>query len=675
MKKDLLGIVFFVIISFFGITTSAKAATLSASPSAGTFEVGSTFDVSVFLNTEGETINAIEISLSFPVDKLQLVSPSAGQSIIDIWTAPPDFDNQTGRINFQGGIPGGIKADKGLVTKLTFRARAVGNATIRFLDSSKTLLHDGKGTDVLRNTVNGIYSLVLPPPAGPIVSSSTHPDPSVWYTSPNVILRWTPELESVDGYSYVLNGDPTDHPDEIAEGNKDSVLYNNVSDGIHVFHIKTLKDGKWGGLSHFTIQIDATPPAEFPIEIIPSDRTVRKQPVVQFATTDNYSGLDHYELKVIPLQGSMEVGATNQPLFIEVQSPYVLFELDLGTYDVIVRAYDKAGNYRESVRHLAIVNSILKVISGRGIEIKNMFVIPWIWFWIFGVVLILFLGFLGWRIRNWHYSIHARQSQKELPEYIQKQLEELQGYRKKYGAKIPLILILFLTGLSLLSSHAVFASLEPPIITTVSKNISNEEIFYIEGKTTTPQTEMVLYLQNIQTGETRNYNFSSDNKGDWFYRHDGFLLAGKYILWAQSKIGDELSPPTPQSQIAVYPIALQFGASRLSYTTIYLISIIVLLAILAGLAWYIALHSRQGRKKHALFMKEVREAEESVRRGFAVLRRDIQAELALINKAKLTKQLSEEEDKVSNQLLKDLGEIERYIGKEVWDVEKIDYSE
>lgn len=74
-------------------------------------------------------------------------------------------------------------------------------------------------------------------------------------------------------------------------------------------------------------------------------------------------------------------------------------------------------------------------------------------------------------------------------------------------------------------------------------------------------------------------------------------------------------------------------------------------------------------------MKEIREAEESVRRGFAVLRRDIQAELAAVNKVKISGQFSPEEERFATQLLKDLEEVENYIGKEIWDVEKVDFRE
>ncbi|MEK7498935.1 MAG: hypothetical protein AAB611_03715, partial [Patescibacteria group bacterium] len=66
--------------------------------------------------------------------------------------------------------------------------------------------------------------------------------------------------------------------------------------------------------------------------------------MVEFATTDIHSGIDHYELKIIPLTLSAKGDdPLEQPLFVESESPYGISPLELGKYDVIVRAYDKAG--------------------------------------------------------------------------------------------------------------------------------------------------------------------------------------------------------------------------------------------------------------------------------------------------------------------------------------------
>ncbi len=659
------GAVIFLMGSFL-FFSRASAATLSVSPAAGTFTAGSTFDVSVYLNTESQSVNAVRTFLSFPPDKLQLVSKGTGPSIIAVYTSPPRFDNQAGIIDLQGGIPGGINVSSGVITTFTFRVKTVGTAILRFRDESTVLLNDGQGTEALRRKQDGIYELVLPPPAGPIVSSPTHPEQGKWYSNITATLVWAPEDPAVTAYSYVINTNPTDTPDDISEGAKTSVTYRNLSDGMHFFHIKALRAGAWGGVTHFAVDIDSSPPAEFPIEIIPGARTARRQPVIQFATTDALSGLDHYELKLIPLT----VKTNEQPLFIEATSPYITSLLEFGSYDVVVRAYDKAGNYREALRKLKIVSNVFRFIGERGLEIRSTWVVPWLWFWIILALLLLIFGYLAFRLARWHRRLDLSRAQKALPEHISSQLDELKRYRERYGK----IYLLFLAcGLSLFLGNQAFAQqveFAPPLVTTVSRNITNEEIFYVGGKTDAADTEVIIYLQNLTSGETISERVISDKQGDWFYRHNAFLSNGNYLLWAQSKIGEELSPPSPQIQLTVRRTALQFGASRISFEAMYLGIIVMLAIILSLLMAYTVYHAVHGRRKNQLLLKEIRQAEESVRRGFAVLRRDIQAELSIIHQAKLSKALSAEEEQREQQLLKDLDEIEKYIGKEIWEVEK-----
>ena len=293
-----------VLISFFVLAIFLLKPTLALGqgsiyigPPSGTFTVGSTFTVSVYLNTGGQFINAVEANLSFPPDKLQVVSPTAGKSIIQVWINQPVYSNVEGTLKFQGAIPTpGINTQAGVISTVTFRARSVGTATIRVLDDSRVLLNDGKGTDILGQTSHGVYTLILPPPAGPIVTSPTHLDQEKWYEVKNAVFRWevTPDAQ---GFSYVLNDFPVDDPDDISEGQRGTARYENLSDGTHYFHIKSLRAGVWGGVTHYAIKVDSTPPAVFEIEISPSDYTSNRRPIINFETTDQVSSVDHYELK------------------------------------------------------------------------------------------------------------------------------------------------------------------------------------------------------------------------------------------------------------------------------------------------------------------------------------------------------------------------------------------
>jgi len=140
-------------------------ATLYLEPKEGEYKLGDHFGVKIRIDPEGECINTISVDLSFPNDILVLEGIDIGESIITIWVdKPSSFDikkiNETGKIHFSGGIPGGycgrIPGDPGLtnmVAELRFYipSMIVGEAKeetgeIKILESSQVFLNDGKGT-------------------------------------------------------------------------------------------------------------------------------------------------------------------------------------------------------------------------------------------------------------------------------------------------------------------------------------------------------------------------------------------------------------------------------------------------------------------------------------------------------------------------------------------------
>lgn len=673
MRRLFLILCFSVSFGVFLLKT-ASAATISVSPSSGTFTIESTINVLVYLDTEGESINAFDLVLRFPSDKLQIISPSTGPSIVGVWTGNPRYDNVRGTIELRGGIPGGITTSNGLIASFLFRAKSVGTATIKPETQSKVLLNDGLATDVLRDFKSAVLDLRLPPPQGPIVASETHPDELKWYPSDDVILRWSPGVE-VEGYSYVLNQDPIIIPDNTSEGLGNSVAYQNVQNGRNYFHIKSLSKGAWGGVTHFSVKIDGEPPAEFPINIIPSNKTVQRRPAIEFSTTDGFSGINYYDLKIIPLSLSKSLDDSNngdpRSFFIEAESPYISPLLELGSYDVLVRAHDRAGNIRELSKRLIITTAFLRVIGNQGVEIRQRLIIPWVWIWIILAVLIAAFGFLGWRAKLWHREIHDRHVKKDLPPEIQRQLEELKNYRAKYK-KLGMFLLVIASAAMFWGKGALAAeiSLPPPLITSIPQSISNEDIFYLGGRTRALSDSVIIYIQNIFTGEVVTESALPDEKGDWFYRHQTFLPSGEYLLWVQAQKGEEVSPPSPQEKITVERTALQFGSTRLSYATIYTFVIVAMLAVLGILIGYIVFHGTKARRKQKAFLEELKKTEEALERGFAVLERDILSELAIIKKTRLSKDLTEEEKRREMEIMRDIEAVRKYIGKEIWEIEE-----
>lgn len=362
-----------------------QSASLYMSPYSGTFFVGNTFDISVFLNSEGNVINALEVNLKFPADLLQVTSPTAGSSFISIWADQPSYSNKDGVISFKGGIPSpGIKTSSGLVSTITFRAKAPGVAKISFSDSSKVLLADGKGTNVLKSTAPGEYNLILQPSEGPKISSPTHPSLSMWYRNNNPIFYIEKE-DGVTDFSYAFDQDPMATPDNISEGANNSVSFNDIGNGIWYFHAKTKKNSIWGGTSHYPVRIDSLGPESFKVKIDKIGTISASEYFAYFSTDDSLSGMDHYEISV---SDAKNIESLSSSFFIETASPYrIPFEKN-GKYLVMVRAYDKAGNFTQEQANLTVISQLISFVNG-GIKIKNLFLPSILIYLIIGLIITL----------------------------------------------------------------------------------------------------------------------------------------------------------------------------------------------------------------------------------------------------------------------------------------------
>lgn len=669
----------------------AQASNLSLLPGSGTFPIEETFELSLYLDTEGKKINTVEIDIAFLPDKLQLVSPSAGKSVIDFWATAPSFNNQSGRVELRGGITGGLNSFKALIATLVFRGKSPGSAIVKILDSSKILLHDGSGTEDLDSISQAVITLTLPPPAGPIVISSTHPDQSKWHKQKDVALNWGAE-DGVEGYSYTISKDPLETPDSISEGGKTFTTYQDLGSGQYFFHIKSLRDNVWGGTTHYSVMSDYSPPAKFPIEIIPGSWTTKRNPVFNFSTTDGESGLDHYEMKIVPLNIINEThaeGESEEGFFIEIDSPYISKDLEVGLYEVLIRAYDAAGNFVESEERLKIINPLVSFTEDNKIVIFGFAKIS-LFFALLSLAIVLGALVFGVCILKRRYRMLVENSGSKLPKNIREKLEELRELKKKYGHRSKLALIFLPLAFSLFFSLDCRAQeqeqeniiqesvssekevLSPPLITTVSEDISNDEIFYIGGETDNSEVAVIVYIQKKDHSQMMDFTVATDDKKDWFYRHNNFLSAGEYIVWTQSKLGEQFSPPSSQILVKVEKAALQIGSSRLTREAIFWTVIIGMLLAILLLAVYLS-HSFVKLKKHKRRLtKELREAEESIKRGLAFLKKDIEKELEILRRTGNSRRFSQDKEEAEKKLIEDIARIERHIGKEMEDIERLE---
>ena len=113
--------------------------------------------MTVRVNTEGKSVNVASAEISYPTDVLQAVGVSQGSAFSIKTPGSPSING--GKVSFSAGIPSpGYTGSKGILGRITFRARATGTATIA-IGSGQVLLNDGNATDALSDTSNAVVTI------------------------------------------------------------------------------------------------------------------------------------------------------------------------------------------------------------------------------------------------------------------------------------------------------------------------------------------------------------------------------------------------------------------------------------------------------------------------------------------------------------------------------------
>lgn len=130
-------------------------------------------EVGVFLNTEGESINAMEGSIVFPSSLLAPREIRSGSSIISLWIEQP-FVERDGELRFSGMLPGGYAGSSGYLFSVIFQAQNEGEAVLD-VSNARILLNDGNGSEALFHS-SPIALTIRPGLKGPEVLPVYDPD-------------------------------------------------------------------------------------------------------------------------------------------------------------------------------------------------------------------------------------------------------------------------------------------------------------------------------------------------------------------------------------------------------------------------------------------------------------------------------------------------------------------
>jgi hypothetical protein len=169
MKKTQFKIIFIFILIFIlnlFLTNKIFAATLTLVPSKTSVGIGEQFYVDLMLDTNGQSINTINGSISFPDDKVSFVREEDGKSMVNLWVEKPKLENNT--ISFAGAISNGFEGVidpfnpshmlPGLIIRLVFEPKTSGD--VNFSTSTFSLnLNDGLGTEIEAPSATGTINV------------------------------------------------------------------------------------------------------------------------------------------------------------------------------------------------------------------------------------------------------------------------------------------------------------------------------------------------------------------------------------------------------------------------------------------------------------------------------------------------------------------------------------
>ena len=139
------------------IPLGARAATLYLLPQSQIIHRGETFLVEVRLDAEGEEINAIEGNINLPLDLLEFVDFSKGESILSLWPKEPIISDNS--LSFIGGAPGGFKGEE-RIGRIILKGKMEGKGEINFKEDSKVLLNDPLGTSAKLSTFGANFTIL-----------------------------------------------------------------------------------------------------------------------------------------------------------------------------------------------------------------------------------------------------------------------------------------------------------------------------------------------------------------------------------------------------------------------------------------------------------------------------------------------------------------------------------
>jgi hypothetical protein len=411
----------FVAISVFILLPifTTLAADLYILPSSKDLNVGDTLNVSVYIDSLDQAMNAVSFRISYPEDLLRFVSLTKTGTIINLWVQEPKGGN--GEVFAEGIVLNtGFTGSRGKILNITFKALNSGKADLSFV-SGAVLANDGFGTNILKNMKGGSYAISKVSVAKPSISylptpkitSPTHPDQEKWYNNNDPVFEWkVPEGVVEVRVLYGKNPDAIPTVRYSPPISKKSLT--NIPDGTYWFNVQFIGEGIESNVGKFKFNIDTQPPIleEFSIGLLDTNSIKFK-----IKSKDELSGIDKID---IYLDNNL-VSSTGTDVFENI-----IKNVEPGRHIFKGVIYDKAGNSTQKEEIVSVPQPTVKTEIVVQKDYTLYFILLFVLILLIIIVLIIYLT--KHRVEIIHKEIRKEQIETirdYLRRHIKKTLQDL----------------------------------------------------------------------------------------------------------------------------------------------------------------------------------------------------------------------------------------------------------
>ncbi|GIW66549.1 MAG: hypothetical protein KatS3mg095_0447 [Candidatus Parcubacteria bacterium] len=209
--------------------------------------------------------------------------------------------------------------------------------------------------------------------------------------------------------------------------------------------------------------------------------------------------------------------------------------------------------------------------------------------------------------------------------------------------------------------------LEPPEITDYPKEVVLGEPVIIKGKSKYPNVEIYVYLEH-QKGVRIVNNIKAKENGE-FEMIVNDLSAGVYKAYAQirDEIGRESLPSDYINIVIKAPYIIEIFGLKINIFKVLILLISLIIILVIAILYYLR-KLNQIREK---IEKETKDLHRAIHSFIQYLHSRFEEQIKLLQETKNKRGLTEEEEKILQELEEKIEKINKYLHKEIKDIEDI----